>query len=404
MNTMAKREQSVFDPKESTGITGWVQEMMNREDEAIMGVVYAGQRDGVWRVPEWASQKNVDVAGRPVTQEARAFDANYFTTRYKEELKIAEQRMIEKADRYAATSESSHFRRRFLTWWNRPDEQAAAEAAAAEAAADKADVEKRARATKAEASRVELYNRARLQAEQRAKASSAWETMVESLSDDQPLLWKIRGMRNTYDCYGIDDFVDSPLSLLLLGGKLGAAVGILHGGVRAFKVASVDALYMHASGQGFLTFVNVSIFMSAFKWSLNFIAVAAAFSVGDRLCREVKRATLPPDVAPMRTPANYACGMALGLSTAASLPMWFLQDRRMALRTFASGAVLGGVLGYAMGYLLHVTLALNLQRLEYRPGQFRAYQALVKRERANAEAIKARLRGEALEPTLTKAY
>jgi hypothetical protein len=156
----------------------------------------------------------------------------------------------------------------------------------------------------------------------------------------------------------------------------------------------VDASFLKASGIGVLTFANVSMFAGIAKWAGNMTMACGMFLLGDRAVRQVKRLTMPNGAEPTRTPVNYAAGMSLSFGVVGILPWWVLNDAAMGARLAVSSGIVGGCFGYGVGLAMQKLIALNLSRLDYTPSQFRAYQAIMKREKAHVESEMSRLKKE----------
>jgi len=350
----------------------WLREGEERDDESLLGVVWADSVDGQTRPPKWLERKDRTILGQPVLPTD--WDENYWEVKYAKELHIGAERFEKKKYEWEMEQHDmiGTYRNimRQLGWWkyDKTSEQLTKEATA--------EYEKRIAIARSDETQKKLD----------------WNNFVAALESDKPLITVAKDYRNVYDCYGVDDCLDSAPSMLWITAKVGAFIGLFQGGFRAVKVMQVDAAFLNASGMGVLSFVNVAVLAGMMKWGGNLFMACGAFLIGDRLVREAKRFSLPPSVEPVRSPANYAVGLAGSFSLAGVLPWWLLNDKAMAARLAVSSGIVGAGFGYCVGLGMQRLIALNLNRLEYNPSQFRAYQGLMKREKAYVEDEKLRMK------------
>lgn len=348
----------------STGWKWW-RENEERDDESLMGIAWVDAVDGHTRPPKWVEKKDRTISGRPVLPTD--WDENYWEVKYAKELHIGEARYKQKIMDFQMEQHDmiGTYRNimRQMGWWSY----------------DKSSEDLTKEATK------EYEERLVAARTDEKKKQLDWNSFITALESDQPLLNVANDYRNVYDCYGVDDCIDSVPSMLWLSTKTGAFIGLFQGGFRAMKVMHVDAAFLNASGMGVLSFANVAIFAGMAKWGGNMFMACSAFLIGDRIVREVKRFSLPENVQPNRTPVNYAVGLAGSFSLAGILPWWILNDKAMGARLAVSSGIVGGAFGYCVGLGMQKLIALNLSRLEYTPSQFRAFQGMMKREKAYVE-------------------
>jgi hypothetical protein len=358
-----------------SGAMDWFSEAQSRPNEKVTGTVVMDNIDKQFRPPRWMEDKDIDILGRVIDKaktDHGADGSTWWKKKYERELAIGEMRYNQKReDDVMEMHDMIGTYRSVMRSLGRWD-------------GDRTRAEQHEQVTQQyEARRAAAH-------EEDEQRRMDWETFVAALESDKPLLSVAQQYRNVYDCFGIDDFLDNAPSVLWLAFKIGTFVGIAHGGGRAMKALHIDAHFMKASGIGVMTFTNVSIIAGLVKWAGNTTMCAAMFIAGDRAVRQLKRLTMPSGVEPHRTPANYAAGLSLSFGVVGILPWWLLNDSVMGLRLAASGMVLGSGIGYAAGMGLQHLIALNLNRLDYTPSQFRSYQALMKREskRVDAEVVR----------------
>ncbi|CCW62604.1 unnamed protein product [Phytomonas sp. EM1] len=326
--------------------------------------------DAHTRPPEWLENKNTNIDGSTVSEKSIESNPNHWRTKYRKELDIAEA--IEEA-RKQARMESRHDILASIRWVRRKlgysvplDELHSKE-------------------------RVEAQYRQEEEASPRGvivegpkegrPAGSTWKALMQSAGSGKPLAKVAKEYRPRIDFYGLDPFLDSSPSLIWFSTKCGIAIGLVQGSLRAFQTINVDLEFLRASGVGVLSILNMSVLAGVIKWGGNTCILSAAFCVGDRLARSVKRRLLPAHDAEQRSPFNYVVGLAFSGSTVGIMPWWVLNDVKLAARLAMSGVFLGGVLGLGVGLVLQRLVALNISRLDATNRQLRRYEALMLRER-----------------------
>lgn len=211
---------------------------------------------------------------------------------------------------------------------------------------------------------------------------TAWKALMTTAETGKPLAKVAQAYRPRVEFYSLDPFLDSAPSLIWFSAKCGMAIGLVLGTVKAIQAVNVDVQFLKASGVGVLSILNMSVFASTVKWGGNMTLFAAAFCIGDRLVRAVKRRVLPPADADVRTTGNYVVGLGCSGATVGIMPWWVLSDVRLAGRLAASGFFVGGILGLMVGWTMNRVVSLNLARLDATDRQLRRYEALLLRERA----------------------
>jgi hypothetical protein len=353
---------------------GWnyYNEMGKRDSENLLGVSMVDTIDSIQRPPKWIERKDRTVLGYPVLPDDR--DSNYWENKYARELAIGEMRFEKKKENFMLEQHDViGTYRTVMRYFGLMKPEATPDELTEEA-------EKK------------FEDRVKEAQEEERKKKLDWNAFVAALESDKPLLAVARDYRNVYDCYGLDECLDASASMLWLSFRVGAFIGLCQGGFRAVKVMHVDTSFLKASGIGVMTFANVSMLAGVGKWAGNLTMACAMFLIGDRAVRQAKRLTMPEGAEPQRTPVNYAVGLGMSFGVAGILPWWVLNDAAMGARLAVSSSVVGGALGYVMGLGIQRLIALNLARLDYSPPQFRAYQALMKREKAYVESESARLK------------
>lgn len=240
------------------------------------------------------------------------------------------------------------------------------------------------------------------------RLETAWEVFLTTAKTGRPLAQVAAEYRPHVDFYGLDAFLDSPLSLIWFWTKIGMFIGLGQGTARAAQAISSDLSYLRASGVGVLSVLNLSAFAGVVKWGGNFALLGTAFCVGDAMVTGVRSLFLPhhelrvggktvalhgqrtSSVARRtrttqgrmyRTTSNYVGGCALAGGMVGVMPWWILQDNTLAWRLCLSGVCVGSGLGLVVGMLLQRMVALNLSRLDASPRHFRRYEALLLRQR-----------------------
>lgn len=360
-----------FAARASAGLEWWA-DLKNRESENTMGIQMADSVDGHHRPPNWIEHKDRTILGYPVMPSDR--DENYWEVRYAKELYIGEERFEKKKQKFQL------------------EQHDVVGTIYQIAKAVGIDVGEKTNKQLTEDAEKAYEAKMRQVRTDEKKKQLDWNAFVTALESDKPLLTVAKDYRNVVDCYGIDECLDNTLGMLWLAFKIGGLVGIAQGGFRSVRALHVDAAFLKATGVGVLTFANVSIFAGFAKWAGNLTVACGMFLLGDRMVREAKRYTLPEQVEPLRTPINYSVGLAGSFGVVGIMPWWILNDKAMGIRLGASSAIVGAAFGYAIGLGMQQLIALNLGRLDYTPSQFRAYQALMKRERTNVEDELQRMR------------
>lgn len=366
--------------------SGFLREMVSRPDAREIGLVVQSQADRVWRPPIWLDKKNVTVLGKTIEEEDR--HEEHFENKFAHELAIGAARLQakdrEECDEIIGKEFAVPMR------WFLNNVLGVAERSETSQQAMK-------RGSK------EFLERQEIAIQEKKQRDLSWEGFITALEDDRPFIYHVRQARNTYDVYGVDDWLDCAIAVLWASFKCGAIVGVTAGGYRAMKVVTVDAMFFKATGLGTLSFVTASTLSSFIKWSGNLTVLSAAWLAGDRITSLAKTLTLPEGVVPTRTPINYGVGFSCAMSTVGIMPLYFLQDTALTFRLTVSFGIVGFVTGYALGLLTQRFIAGNLQQLDYTPGEFRTYMALMKRETAFAQDKIGGLQQKTIQETM-KAY
>ncbi|CCW65961.1 unnamed protein product [Phytomonas sp. Hart1] len=324
--------------------------------------------DAHTRSPLWMEHKNTHIDGTIVPDESIAADPKHWRTKYRKELDIAEA--IEEARKQARFESKNDF---FAVWgWVRRRFNFSTPP---EGAQPTVKVEAPPSAeTKKELPLGVLVEKST------GSEGSVWRALMHSVESGKPLAKAAKEYRPRISFYGLDPFLDSSYSLIWFSVKCGVGIGLLQGTMRAVQTIDADIAFLKASGLGVLSILNMSVFAGVVKWSGNMGVLAAAFCIGDRLARGVKRRLLPSHDAERRSQFNYMVGLALSGSTVGIMPWWILNDVKLAGRLAISGAFLGGVLGMGVGLVIQRLVALNISKLDATNRQLRCYEAFIMRQ------------------------
>ncbi|EPY20632.1 hypothetical protein STCU_08907 [Strigomonas culicis] len=350
------------------------------------------------RPPCWLESKDVAIDGTPLTTaDYRAQGGQHFSVRYERELTIGEavaevkrQKRFEEQHDVLSVFEGV---RRFLGFAPPLDEGHARRTAEErfrlqEAARRWRDgQDEGAPPPEEEGERDGGHGVMRTREVECKDLSETWKGMLRSLEAGQPFARTAQAYRPRIDFYGIDPFLDSAPSLVWFSTKCGIAVGLVQGTIKTLQAVSVDVQFLKASGVGVLSILNTSVIASVIKWGGNTALLSIAFCCGDRLAAAVKRRTLPPHDAALRSTSNYVAGLSCAGATVGIMPWWLLRDGALAVRMAASGAIVGGALGIVVGLTFSRLVATNLDRLDASSRHLRRYEALMLRERAWAKQV-----------------
>ena len=318
------------------------------------------------RPPCWVTYKNVAIDGKLLTP-AQLRDEKLWDRKYRKELYIGQiinDAKLQKQDeaKYDIGGYALKFRRYIGLDPPLIETAETAEAIAVRALAMEREQEKM---------------------DQDDSPTLAWTRFVSAVESGKPLATAGREQyrRSRIDFYGVDQFLDSPVSLAWLNTKLGACFGMIQGFMRSIKIVTVDAQYLYASGIGIMSILNVSILAAGMKWAGNMCGASLAFCAGDQLVSGVKYAVLDPKDARGRSLSNYTVGMACAFACTGILPWWVLNDSRLAARYAISGAFVGSFVGLLTAVTLERMIAANLAVLHATPRELRRFEALMARER-----------------------
>ena len=232
--------------------------------------------DSQRRPPSWMERRTVAIDGSELTPEEKG--ASWWETKYARELMIGDA-IAKKHHRDIA------FQLHDLFWY--------AEKAFQWAGFSKEHTREDwiQRGIAVHEKNVQEKEKEREEQERRRNKKADWRSLMNFIEGDTPIITVVKQKFRTHDAYGIDEFLDHPLSLIWLCTKLGVGTGLVIGFGRAFKAIRVDAMFMHASGIGTLTLYNAIVVTTVMKWAGNFGICAAAFQAGDYVVRRVKAAT-----------------------------------------------------------------------------------------------------------------
>jgi hypothetical protein len=353
----------------------------SRPNPKTTGYFIASSPDHQSRPPVWMESKDVAIDGSPLSVEEKG--SNWFEHKYAKEFYVAEMLDIHRAheDYYVKHDIPGVYRKfmqRFGFW---------------EPSLTKEQIQERVE-KKYEASGGKPLNDG-MPIPSAEKKALDWNAFVGALEGDKPLILVAQQYRNVHDVYGLDEFLNYSASVLWISFKLGAFIGIMHGGARALRAMHADASYTQAAGLSALGFFNVTVGASFLKWGGNTTICAAGFLLGDRMTTSVKKLTLPEEDWGVRTPINYSVGMGFAFSTVGIMPWWLLNEARMGMRLAVTGMFVGSIVGYGVGRFLDLLVAANLSKVKYTPAEWRHYTALMKRERLTLDLILEKAKREA---------
>ena len=316
-----------------------------------------------WRPPIWMELKDVAIDGSKLTPEALR-DPNLWDRKYRKEMHIAHLIAEGKKQKRAEEMNDIWGLAMSMRRWAGLEGAVPVTPAAVEPAAQIA------------------LTREQKREKAQDQPSVSWSRFVNAVESGKPLArTSTEQYRSRIDFYGVDQFLDSPVSLAWLSIKAGAMFGMCQGFLRTLKIVTVDAQYLKASGLGLVAVMNVSIIAAAMKWAGNLCGASLAFCVGDQAVSTMKYAVLDPRDARGRTVANYTVGMSCAFACSGVLPWWVLNDVRLATRYAISGAFVGSFVGALTGMTLERMIAANLARLDASPRELRRFEALMAREK-----------------------
>lgn len=320
-------------------------------------ITVGGSPDKQWAPPQWMTDKNVAIDGSTIQAKDRG--PEYFQNRYAKELVIAEaerrRRITGDTERVLGVSGL----RSMLS--------------ALGLVSPHLSKEETQNSTNETAEEPRYFSRVE-------KKALTWNALVEAIEGDRSLVQVAGQFRNTFDCYGIDRFLDSAVSVIWSCTLAGVCVGMTNGTIRVARAIQVDRAFMMASGVSTLSLFLTVVTGSSIKWGCNFLGCSSAFVVGDRMATFAKSFVLPAHDARLRTPVNYSAGLACSFGALGILPWWVLGQGALGLKFFGTGVVVGGLLGIVVGRSLHQLAALNVARLNCSARELRRYEALLQRE------------------------
>ena len=238
----------------------YVRECATRED--TLGYRFNQGLDKHQLPPNWMQSKDLTIAGSVLTEEEKG--DSWYENRYKKEFMMAqahmdarhEQDMLEKNDVFQVAQSIFKFLRLY------------------DDSEKKKPLEERGRKL--------LREKIAKESEDKERRLMDWQTFLECLESDKPFLTVSRQYRNTFDAYGLDEFLDSSIAVLWMSLKIGCGIGLVHGSFRGLKAVHTDATFLKASGMGAMSFFNVSVIAGVSKWGGNMVGAAGMFILGDR--------------------------------------------------------------------------------------------------------------------------
>jgi hypothetical protein len=317
-----------------------------------------------FRPPLWMESKDVAIDGKPLTSE-QLRDDKLWDRKYRKELYVGQMIANSKMQkRVEDLNDIWGMAMRLRRWTGLdnplPETEKLAQQPAAAALEKEREREKR-----------------------DSEPSVSWSRFVQAVESGKPLA-KAGGIdqyRTRIDYYGIDQFLNSPLSFAWLSTKIGACFGMIHGFLRTMKIITVDTQYVHASGIGMMSLLNVSVLAAGMKWAGNLCGASLAFCAGDQLVSAAKYAVMDARDARGRSASNYTVGMACAFACSGVLPWWVLNDGKLAARYAISGAFVGSLVGMLTAVTLERMIAANLAKLDASPRELRRFEAMMGRER-----------------------
>lgn len=351
------------------------------------------------RLPAWMETKDVNIKGEPLTEEEKASPQRW-RGKYRRELDIADAIVRVKSQKIVEVDHNVigmyHRVRRWVGWepplseayarkmaeakWQALDER---EAAAVNSNHGSGGAGGKAGVATGSGALIQGGSSA-----SHSRASSAWNVFMIAAETGRPLVHVAEEYRPQVDFYGLDAFVDHPMSFIWFWTKIGMFMGLVQGTARAANAITADVRYLRASGVGVLSVLNLSVFAGVVKWGGNSALLSSAFCIGDGLVSATRQALVPSHEvrASKRTTWNYVGGLGCAGSTVGIMPWWILNDSALAMRLSVTGFCVGGSLGVLVGLLLKRVVSMNLSRLDTTPRQLRRYEALLLRQRQWTEA------------------
>lgn len=214
------------------------------------------------------------------------------------------------------------------------------------------------------------------------KSQLSWSNIMTDLQQHKPVSKMAQSYRPRVDVYGVDDFLDSGLSVVVGCTKWALIVGGISGSFRGTRSLISEMSTILSSGFSFLVMVNFIMVATALKYGMFAFISSSMFVLGDRSAKWAKKLTYRDQrEAERRSMPNYVAGFAFSLAPVGFTPYWFFNDVRLGLRYALSGAVVGGLTGLLVSRVVDRLGSVNLQRINASDRELRRYEALLRRQK-----------------------